>query len=215
MKTAVEVRRAKPAAAPSARGAVIDLAPRLREAMQLIVKTMPAPQQKLRQTVKERGYSDADFDAAFDCFLQTSVAVRLNAESAARTFDPWAAGQQAVEEMKNAEGGAWTGQELRELFDLTPATLHKRRAEHRIVYWRDAKHDFHYPKWQFTPTGAILPGVQEILQIFRSDDEWGVMSYFLGQRRQLGDRRPLDLLRAGEKDKVAAHAKLHADENTW
>ena len=106
-------------------------------------------------------------------------------------------------------------QELRQVFDLTPATLHKRRAEHRIVYWRDAKHAFHYPKGQFTPAGAVLPGVQEVLQVFRSDDEWGVMSYFLGQRRQLGDRRPLDLLRAGEKDKVLAHAKVHADENTW
>jgi hypothetical protein len=87
--------------------------------------------------------------------------------------------------------------------------------EHRIVYWRDAKHDFHYPKWQFTPTGAILPGVQEVLQIFRSEDEWGVMSYFLGKRQQLGDRRPLDLLRQGEKATVLAHAKLNADENTW
>jgi hypothetical protein len=32
---------------------------------------------------------------------------------------------------------------------------------------------------------------------------------------QLADRRPLDLLRAGEIQKVLAHARNHAAENTW
>lgn len=117
--------------------------------------------------------------------------------------------------LQAADGGAWTGQELQERFNLTPAVLHRRRKEHRILFWRDAQHEFHYPQWQFTPTGALLPGVQEVLQTFRSDDEWRLMSYFLGRRQQLAGRRPLDLLRAGEKEKVLAHAKLHAEENTW
>ena len=216
MKSALELRdRAEPAKAPATGERVVDLDPRLREAMQIIVQTLPASQEELRKAVAKRGYSDTDFDTAFDWLLETSVSVRQNAETVPPPFDPWAVGQRAVGEMKNAEDGAWTGQELRAHFGLTPATLHKRRVEHRIVYWRDAKHDFHYPKWQFTPTGAILPGVQEVLQIFRSEDEWGVMSYFLGKRQQLGDRRPLDLLRQGEKATVLAHAKLNADENTW
>jgi hypothetical protein len=83
------------------------------------------------------------------------------------------------------------------------------------VFWRNAKHDFHYPKWQFTESGALLHGVPEVLQTFRSQDEWRVMRYFLGPRGQLADRTPLDLLRAGEVEKVVAHAKLHGEENTW
>jgi hypothetical protein len=125
------------------------------------------------------------------------------------------AGEALVKEMQDTEGGAWTGSELAEKFDLRPAALHKRRKEHRIVFWRDARHDFHYPKWQFTPNGALLPGVQEVLQAFGSTDEWRVMRYFLGQRDQLGGLRPLDLLRAGDVSKVLAHAEAHAQENTW
>jgi hypothetical protein len=121
-----------------------------------------------------------------------------------------------VEELQAAEGGAWTGQELQgEGFRLSPATLHRRRKEHRIIYWRDARHDFHYPKWQFTPGGALLPGIQEVLAVFQSRDEWRILSYFLGRRSQLGGLRPLDCLRQGEIERVLTHAQIHAAENTW
>jgi len=130
-------------------------------------------------------------------------------------FDPWKAGRQAVAQMQEAKGGSWTGLELGAHFGLTPATLHKRRKEHRIVCWRDAKSRFHYPKWQFRDNGALMPGVVEVLRIFRSSDEWRVMRYFLGPRHQLEDRTPVDLLHAGEVEKVLVHAKLHGEENTW
>lgn len=130
-------------------------------------------------------------------------------------FDPHEAGLALVRQMQKAEGGAWTGAELHVRFDLTSATLHRRRAEHRIVFWRDAKENFHYPKWQFTPTGALLPGLQEVLQTFRSADEWRVMRYFLTPRQQLDHQPPLALLQRGEQDKVIAHARIHGQENTW
>ena len=130
-------------------------------------------------------------------------------------FSPQEAGKAMVARLQDAEGGALSGAEMKQEHDLTPAVLYRRRKERRIVLWRDARHDFFYPRWQFTPTGALIPGVQDILQIFDSDDEWRIMRYFLGPRKQLGNRRPLDLLRAGETDKVMAHARNHAAENTW
>jgi hypothetical protein len=139
----------------------------------------------------------------------------LQAINSPKEFSPEEAGNQAVLGLQNAEGGAWTGTELMKRFDLTPATLHRRRKEHRIIFWRDAKHDFHYPKWQFTEAGALLPGLEAVLRTFQSQDEWRVMRYFLGRREQLGGRRPLDLLRASNPDKVLAHAQAHGEENTW
>ena len=130
-------------------------------------------------------------------------------------FDPHEAGLALVRQMQKAEGGAWTGAELHAHFDLTSATLHRRRAEHRTIFWRDAKEVFHYPKWQFTPTGALLPGLQEVLQTFRSSDEWRIMRYFLMPRQQLDNQPPLALLQRGEEDKVIAHARIHGQENTW
>lgn len=126
-------------------------------------------------------------------------------------FDPIEAGRKIVEDMKNAEGGSCTGADLK----ISPAALHKRRANYGIVYWRDAKSQFHYPKWQFNAAGAMLPGIREVLKAFRSSDEWRVMGYFLTPRRQLGERTPLELLRAGEVTKMLEHAKIHAEENSW
>ncbi|MBI2924304.1 MAG: hypothetical protein HYY24_01215 [Verrucomicrobia bacterium] len=179
-------------------------------------------QQDLRRVAKRRlGKAREAVDRLRAAFENTpdskKVVARGNAAAppAHAGFDPEAAGRQLVEQMQAAEGGAWTGAELQARFGLTPAVLHRRRKEHRVVHWRDARHEFHYPQWQFTPAGALLPGVQEVLQTLHSDDEWRVMSYFLGQRRQLSDRRPLDLLREGEKEKVLEHARVQAQENTW
>jgi hypothetical protein len=140
---------------------------------------------------------------------------RVKHASKVDLFDPLEAGRKGVTQLQEAEGGWWSGGELREKFGLQPATLHKRRAEYRIVSWRDAKNQFRYPKWQFNEAGALWPGIREVLQSFHSSDDWRVMRYFLGRRGQLADRTPLDLLRAGEVEKVLAHAKLHAEENTW
>jgi hypothetical protein len=74
---------------------------------------------------------------------------------------------------------------------------------------------YFYPHWQFRRNGALLSGVAEVLQIFCSKDQWRLMRYFLAPRNQLNDRRPLDVLRAGQIAKLLAHARRHADENTW
>ncbi len=83
------------------------------------------------------------------------------------------------------------------------------------MYWRNAKGAFFYPRWQFTATGALLPGIQDLLQLFASRDEWRIMRYFLSPRVQLGNQRPLDLIRSGETDRLLEHARVHAEENTW
>ena len=142
----------------------------------------------------------------------TAAQVNARLRSAA---DPLNASLALVRQMQQAEGGAWTGAELSTRFGLTAATLHRRRAEHRILFWRDAKESFYYPKWQFTPTGASLPGMPEVLQTFHSSDEWRLMRYFLAPRKQLDDQTPLALLQKGEKDRVIAHARVHGQENIW
>lgn len=130
-------------------------------------------------------------------------------------FDPHGAGQQLVKELQAAEGGSWTGKELKARFGFSSAALHSRRKDHRIGFWRDRRHGFRYPTWQFDPAGALLPGIQEILQTFNSPDQWRIMRYFLTTRDQLGGRRPLDLLRDGQTAQVVQHAKRHAEESTW
>lgn len=223
------LERAKPAARATLSGtrATPALAPRVSGAIRVILRNRScrATREKLRRAASALSISIAELEAA----LRTAIdvvepdigtgAIESSTGPATkpsrREFDPRGAGEQLVEEFKQAEGGAWTGAALQSRFGLTSAVLHRRRKEHRVLYWRDAQHEFRYPQWQFTPTGALLPGLQEVLQTFRSRDEWRLMSYFLGLRQQLGNRRPLDLLREGHSDRVLEHARIHAEENTW
>ena len=170
------------------------------------------PYRELLRAARRQGHTADDLNTAVRRLLGFRPPVPPPAPA---PFDPVAAGERQVRELQTAEGGAWTGAELETRFGLSPATLHKRRKENRMVYWRDARHSFHYPKWQFTPTGALWPGLGEVLAAFQSTDEWRVVRYFLGERAQLDGRRPLDLLRQGEVARVVAHAQLHAAENTW
>jgi hypothetical protein len=74
-----------------------------------------------------------------------------------------------------AEGGAWSGLQLERRFGLGAAVLADGRREYLIVHWQDAHDSFFYPRWQFMENSAILPGIREILQIFRSRDPWRMM----------------------------------------
>ena len=176
--------------------------------MSTLTKTLPKPAASRTRQAAEIQQQIAALQAKLNRILSNTTPEKVR-------FDPDVAGHDLAVRMQETEGGSWTGTELERRFGLTPATLHRRRKEHRIVFWRDALHEFHYPRWQFTPTGALLCGLQEVLEVFRSQDEWRIMRYFLGPREQFGGRRALDLLRAGEVGKVLAHAKTHAAENTW
>jgi hypothetical protein len=231
MNAGISVCVAEPAKAPAEQKAAAKLTPRLRGTMEVIFGTMrgfrSSPRQEMLAAAKKAGYTPAEVNAALDLLMTTTISLVDPTPAPAtaakgpreddkpKVFDPQAAGQRLVETLQTAEGGAWTGQELLALFNLMPSTLHRRRKEHRVIYWRDARHEFHYPKWQFTPTGALLPGIQQVLEQFKSQDEWRVMSYFLGKRAQLDGLRPLDLLRQGDVEKALGHAKIHAEENTW
>lgn len=125
----------------------------------------------------------------------------------------------SVEEILHAlqtrEGGAWTEAEMLAKFNLTPSNLQTLRNNFLVVSWPDQQGQLHYPKWQFADTGALLPGVQEVLRTFKSQDTWRIMSYFLGARRQFQGLCALFLLRKNKVTEVLAHAKLHYEENTW
>ena len=125
-------------------------------------------------------------------------------------LSPELAGAAVVEALKKSEGGAWKGSAL----PRSPEDLSILRSEFQIISWSDGK-SYQYPKWQFKrSSGGFLPGIREVLQIFKSADEWRVMRYFLDPRELL-EGRPLDMLRAGRVDEVLAHARIHFMANTW
>jgi len=127
----------------------------------------------------------------------------------------WKGSEPIAASLKKAEGGAFSATQLAKKYHVSRSDLRRRRREYRIIYWRGAGHSFFYPRWQFDEGGALLAGIQEVLQLFKSQDELRIVRYFLTPRLQLVGRRPLELLRAGDIKTVLTHARIHADENTW
>jgi len=115
--------------------------------------------------------------------------------------------------MAAMEGGAISSAETGRLLGIAEAEVLRRWRSHRLVGWKEGK-AAHFPVWQFK-NGELLPGIEEVLQTFHSDDQWRVMGYFLGKRLSLHEQCPLGLLRSGETARVVAHAKAYAIENTW
>lgn len=112
-----------------------------------------------------------------------------------------------------AEGGAISGKETAPLLGISEAAVIRRWRGHRLVGWK-VRNAVHFPVWQFQGR-TLLTGIEDVLQIFRSDDQWRVLIYFLGKRLSLNRRRPLDLLRRGEAAEVVRHATAYAVDNTW
>lgn len=114
------------------------------------------------------------------------------------TADP---AREFIANLKSAEGGAANRAEAAALLGVSIATVHNRREARKLVAWPNGANRHHYPRWQFTPEGRILPGVEECLQALRPGDEWADMRFFLSPSN-IDGLRPLDLLRAGRREEA-------------
>jgi hypothetical protein len=124
-----------------------------------------------------------------------------------------ARGKRLRRKMAEAEGGAMTCRETARLLGITESAVLKNWKGHGLIGWVRGKNVF-FPRWQFIG-GRLLPGIEEILQTFASDDHWRLMAYFLCTRHSLNNRRPLDLIRSGELSAIIDHAKAYAREDLW
>jgi hypothetical protein len=83
-----------------------------------------------------------------------------------------------------------------------------------LVSFCDRRGNQRFPVWQFRDH-AVLPGIREVVSVLRSDDKMRVIQYFLTVQPELGNRRPLDLLRNKQVSEVIDHAELHFADDSW
>lgn len=124
-----------------------------------------------------------------------------------------ALGELVRQKLAVAEGGPISAADAGRMLGVSKATVLRRWHHHRLIGWNHGRL-VRIPLWQFAGR-KMVRGIEEILRIFGSDDQWRVMRYFLGNRLSLAHRRPIDLLREGMTVEVVSHAKAHAEENTW
>lgn len=124
-----------------------------------------------------------------------------------------ARGEITRQKLSDDEGGSISTAQTGQLLGISRETALRRWRAHRLVGWQRGK-TIRFPVWQFSGS-KTLDGIEAILQVFRSNDQWRVMLYFLAPRHSLGGRRPLDLLREGQATKVIEHAQAYFVDNSW
>jgi len=116
-----------------------------------------------------------------------------------------ARGNVAREVMKSQEGGSLSAEQAGARLGISKAAILKRFQKGQLLGWREAKQNaVRFPVWQFTEDD-IVPGLTEVLAVFKGAaeiDDWAKIVFFLTALSSMDGKRPLDLLRAGELQRV-------------
>jgi hypothetical protein len=124
-------------------------------------------------------------------------------------------GLEARQQLAEAEGGSLSSDDTARLLRISKTAVLKRLDAGRLLAWREERlQAARFPLWQFDEHGHVLAGLEEILDILNQDDRldaWGKILFFLQEKRSLGGRRPLDLLRSGKVKEVCVAAHAYAE----
>lgn len=116
-------------------------------------------------------------------------------------------GEKHRRRLKLAEGGAISPHEAARLVGSTSGEVLSRWADGRLVAWQEGN-TLWFPIWQFRDK-EVLAGVEEVLRVYRSGDEWQVMRFFLKHLHDFDNRCPLDLIRSGETERVVQYVATY------
>jgi hypothetical protein len=122
----------------------------------------------------------------------------------------------ADDELHDAEGGGLSDAEFAARMKIkSRETIRQYREKHRIFGWRKDLRSYRYPAWQIY-RNQLLPGLDRVIAVLTEKglQPLSVISYFLTPSSDLGDTRPLDLLREGQVEAVVAHAERYGEIGT-
>ena len=124
-------------------------------------------------------------------------------------------GIEARQQLAEAEGGSLSSEDASRLLGMSKTAVLKRLDAGRLLAWREERlQAARFPRWQFDEHGQVVAGLEEVLTILNEDDRldaWGKLLFFLEEKRDLGGRRPLDLLREGKLKQVCLAAHAYAE----
>ena len=115
------------------------------------------------------------------------------------------------EELRALEGGGLSGADFAERLGVKAHETVRNYCEKGWIFaWEKDARNLRYPVWQIHK-GALLPGLAEVLAVLdaRARSPFAIANYFLSESEELGNKRPLDLLRSQRVDEVVAHAKRY------
>lgn len=116
----------------------------------------------------------------------------------------------AMRQILHAEGGTFTVNQVKDLLGISRQAVDKRRKADQLLAVELPRRGLLYPVWQFAESGT-LPGLIETLGVLRPHDSWARLRFFVTRNDRLAGRRPLDLLRKGDIERVLRAAEMFGE----
>ncbi len=113
----------------------------------------------------------------------------------------------AQQDLRDA-GGAYELDEVRELLGgVSPQAISKRVREGALLAVPGPSNQRRYPTIQFQADGSVLPGLREVHKALPTHNAWAVLNFLVNPDSRLQARRPIDLLKAGQLERVVEAAR--------
>jgi hypothetical protein len=108
----------------------------------------------------------------------------------------------AAEDLKRS-GGAYSLEQVQALLNgISRQAIEKRVQEGSLFAVPGPNNRKHYPVIQFYSDGRPVKGLKEVIKAIPTDNPWDILNFLTNADYMLDNRRPIDVLKNGEIDKV-------------
>lgn len=122
-------------------------------------------------------------------------------------------GVQEQRRLLEEAGGAVGVTEVAEILSISRQAVDARRKKGRLLAVSTGRHGWRYPLCQFEEgsESGVVRGLERVLDAVDDEGGWMALAYLLSPEERLGDKRPLDKLRAGEVEETVEAAKAYGE----
>ena len=149
----------------------------------------------------------------FDTILQALE--RPEVAGAVRDHDPLAMarlrGIEAKRRILSEDGGILSAEKVGEVLTISRQAVEKRRKAGRLIGVSLGRRGFGYPAWQLSERGT-LAGLEAVLDVLKPHDAWTKLVFLTSENAATDGKKPLDMLRSGEAEKVLAAARTYGEQ---
>ncbi len=133
-------------------------------------------------------------------------------------YEPDRRGRAILEGVRIAEqdlkrsGGAFGIDQVRSLLrGISRQAIDKRVQDGSLLAVPGPSNHRSYPTLQFNRDGSIVAGLREVRRALPVESPWAVLNFLANSDDRLNGHRPIDLLRAGEVERVVEAARLYGE----
>lgn len=132
-----------------------------------------------------------------------SQAYQLNAKARALLR-----GKEIVARDLSTSGGAYSLEQVQSLLhDITRQAVNKRVRDGSLLAVPGPSNRLSYPVVQFTDGGTPVEGLKEVREALGTENSWMILNFLVSPDSKLGNRTPIDLMKAGKLQRVLEVAR--------